>query len=59
VSVLAQKVNASSELAAIPLKTADVKPMAAGSVPVTCTPWGALAVAAFAAGVIAEEAADN
>jgi hypothetical protein len=58
-SIITEKVNSSSELARVSLRASDVQPMAAAAAPVTCTPWGALAVAAFACGVIAEEAADN
>ena len=57
-SVLAQKVNSSAELAAIPLRTAEVRPVAVVSVPVTC--WAALGVAAgaFAAGYVYGEVVD-
>jgi hypothetical protein len=58
VSVLAQKVNASRELAAIPLRTAEVRPIAVGSMPATCWTVAAVAVGAFAAGYVYGEVVD-
>ena len=50
-SILEQKVNASSELAGIPLRSTEVQFVAPGSLPVTCTILVTIALAGGLMGI--------
>jgi hypothetical protein len=57
-STLETRVNASSELAAIPLLSADVQPIGVACMPATCWTVAAVAAGAFAAGYVYGEVVD-